>query len=271
MEVANFSPPVGTKLVSGRSVGRNMEPHQRSVVEEVPIEIVFNGQSYAVMMVTPCDLEDFVRGFTLSERLVANDKDIASITLTESTEGWVAECHLDGKNSPITMGRSRQRQGDSSCGLCGVGRLSQVHQSLPRVKAKISVNESALFEGLAALPEWQPLNRMSGGVHAAAWVDVSGRIQLAREDVGRHNAFDKLIGAMSARSLPMNNGFVLLSSRCSYELVEKAIIAGVPLLVTISAPTSLAVSRAAEHDLALVALARSDSMFAVHGPEVISQ
>lgn len=258
--------PAGTRPIAVHRLGAASGPVSRPVVEEAPVEIAYQGQSYAVMMATPCDLEDFVIGFTLSERLVKHAGQIRSLQLTDTGQGWLAEVTLDEAAGRIRALRRRQRVADSSCGLCGVGRLAQVRQRLPRLTARLSVTEQALFRSLDALFERQPLNQASGGVHAAALAAPDGGLLLVREDVGRHNAFDKLIGAAAAQGLDLQQGYALLSSRCSYELVEKAIVAGVPMLVTISAPTSLAVERAVEHDLTLVALARHDSMLAVHDP-----
>lgn len=258
--------PAGMRHIAMQRLGAGSGPLTRAVAEEVPVEITYQGQSYAVMMATPCDLEDFVVGFTLSERLVSSVKEIASVRLTDTGEGWLAECMLAGHARRHHAARRRQRVAESSCGLCGVRRLAQVHEPLPRVRARLAISEEALFRSLDALYERQPLNQVSGGVHAAALVAPDGRLLLVREDVGRHNAFDKLIGAAARQGVELSRGYALLSSRCSYELVEKAIVAGLPMLVTISAPTSLAVERAVEHDLTLVALARHDSVLAVHDP-----
>lgn len=252
--------------VPAHRIGVDAGPLRRQVVDEVPIEIVCNGASYAVMMVTPSDLDDFVTGFLLSEQLIASANDLRSIRLTETELGWLADVTIAALDP--ARGRSRQRTGDSGCGLCGISRLAQVAQPLnviPKPMMK-PVSASALFRSLASLADHQPLNRVCGGAHAAAAVSTSGEVMLAREDVGRHNAFDKLIGAAARNGFDLTRGYVLLSSRCSYELVEKAIVAGIPLLVTISTPTSLAVSRAVAHDLALVALARQDSMLVIHDP-----
>lgn len=257
--------PAGTRPIAVRRLGEQSGPIDRPIVEEAPVEIAYAGQSYAVMMTTPCDLEDFAVGFTLSEQLARRAADITDIRLTETRQGWQADCCLVDDRRLVAQ-RTRQRVADSSCGLCGVSRLSKARRTLPPVRSRLSVPERALFRSLEALLDHQPMNQASGGVHAAAFVMPEGELALVREDVGRHNAFDKLIGAAARAGLDLTQGYALLSSRCSYELVEKAIIAGLPMLVTISAPTSLAVECAREHDLTLVALARHDTMLAINDP-----
>lgn len=258
-------PPVGTRPITVRRLGDDSGPVSRPIVEEAPVEIAFQGQSYAVMMATPCDLDDFVVGFAISEQLARRPADIREIRITEVASGWRADCTLVDSRR-LSAQRARQRVADSSCGLCGVSRLQHARRTLRPIRIRLSVSEESLFRSLDSLFDHQPMNRASGGVHAAAFVTPEGELCLVREDVGRHNAFDKLIGAATLAGLDLTRGYALLSSRCSYELVEKAIIAGLPMLVTISAPTSLAVECAREHDLTLVALARHDAMLAVNDP-----
>lgn len=257
--------PAGTRAVAVQRLGDEPGLTSRPIVEEAPVEIAFHGQSYAVMMATPCDLEDFATGFTLSERIARCAAEIREVRLTETPQGWRADVRLKDDRRLIGQ-RTRQRVADSSCGLCGISRLSNARRKLPRVRSRLRVAERALFSSLDALLDHQPMNQVSGGVHAAAFVTEDGKLRLVREDVGRHNAFDKLIGAAARSALDLTKGYALLSSRCSYELVEKAIIAGLPMLVTISAPTSLAVECARAHDLTLVTLARRDAMLAVNDP-----
>jgi FdhD protein len=158
--------------------------------------------------------------------------------------------------------RTRHRTSDSSCGLCGIENLEQALRPLPRLPTAWSGSDAAVFAALAGLDDRQRLNRATGAVHAAARCSAAGAILDVREDVGRHNAFDKLIGAMLRAGAGWDGGFALLSSRCSYELVEKAVLSGCPMLATISAPTDLAVRRAGEAGLALRVLARRDALLA---------
>ena len=237
-----------------------LAPITRAVAVEAPVSIEFNGIGYAVMMASPADLEDFATGFALSERLVERADQILAIDHHPSPAGHILRLTLDDSRTETLLGRVRHRVSDSSCGLCGIENLEQALRPLPRVTAASEANEAAIFAALAGLGAVQPLNRETGAVHAAAWCTADGAVSLVREDVGRHNAFDKLIGAMARAGADWDGGFALLSSRCSYELVEKAALANCPLLVTISAPTSLAVARAADAGLRLVVLARGDAV-----------
>lgn len=230
----------------------------RSLAVEAPVAIEYNGLGYAVMMATPEHLGDFARGFTLSEGLVGSADAIEAIDVHEVPGGWVVRIALPHASMEPVIARARSRVSESSCGLCGIDSIAEVLRSSPPVEARISVMRDGIVRALDALDAHQPMGRETGAMHAAAFCAPDGAILYAAEDVGRHNAFDKLIGAMARQGLDARAGFMLLSARCSFELVEKAVRAGCPLLVTISAPTSLAVERAAQAGLALVALARSD-------------
>jgi len=234
----------------------------RSVAQEVPIAIEINGFGYAVLMATPIDLDDLLHGFLLTERLASTRIDILSSDIHALDAGIIIRVNVTANVAGRLSDRVRHRATDSSCGLCGIENLQQAVRELPKVTARSLAPDQALFDALASLPAHQPLNRLTGAVHAAALCDPSGNIRLVREDVGRHNAFDKLIGAMSRAGLDWDGGFALLSSRCSYELVEKAVLSTCPMLVTISAPTSLAIARARDAGLALRVLARPDSILA---------
>jgi FdhD protein len=180
-------------------------------------------------------------------------------------DGDIVRVALAPECGPNLLERVRHRVSESSCGMCGIENLEQALRPLPAVTAQSRADSAALFRGLNALRPLQPLNRATGAVHAAALCSAEGDVLLVREDVGRHNAFDKLIGAMTRERRGWDGGFALLSSRCSYELVEKAALANCPLLVTISAATDLALRRAASCDLRVVMLARSDAVLAAHG------
>lgn len=235
----------------------------RSLAEETPVALTFNGIGYAVLMASPADLEDLVAGFLISERLLSRGDAPPDVALHAVEAGIVAHANLPADRVQHLSERVRHRATDSSCGLCGVENIEQAMRPLPRVVEASVATDAAVFRALAELGRHQPLNRATGAVHGAALVSAEGDIRLVREDVGRHNAFDKLIGAMRRGGLGWDGGFALLSSRCSYELVEKAALADCPLLVTISAPTDLAVRRAAEAGLALRVLARPDALLAL--------
>jgi FdhD protein len=236
---------------------------------EAPVAIEYNGMGYAVMMATPNALEDFAIGFTLSEGLADSAEAIEAIAIHESQGGWVVRISLPyGALEPV-IARARNRVSESSCGLCGIESIEQVLRPLPLVEAHIETSRAAIAHALEQLAENQPLGRATGAMHAAAFCTPQGVILAVAEDVGRHNALDKLLGRLAREGHSPRTGFILLSARCSFELVEKTVRSGCPLLVTISAPTSLAVERAKQAGLALVALARSDSALIFNDPHGI--
>jgi len=238
----------------------------RPIAAEAPLSIEYGGIAYAVMMVTPADLEDFVVGFSLSEQLITSPEDILSLEIVQIELGWVARASLRAVLMDRIVERARMRVSEGSCGLCGLENLEQVMRPLPTLTAPPKADAAAIFAALDALSAHQPLTRATGSAHAAAFCNPEGAILTAREDIGRHNALDKLIGALARQQHNAASGFILLTARCSYELVEKTVIAGCPMLVTISAPSSLAIDRADAHGLTLVSLARADSMLVVTDP-----
>lgn len=236
------------------------EPTTRAVAVERPVAIEFNGIGYAVMMATPADLDDFVTGFAFAERLVTHAGQILDVDHVEHSEGELVRVTLVADRVAAVAERARHRIGESSCGICGIENLEQAIRPLPQAAGNSRASTEAIFQALSDLSAHQPLNRVTGAVHAAACCTAAGRLIAVREDVGRHNAFDKLIGAMLCADVDWDGGFALLTSRCSYELVEKAALAGCPHLVSISAPTSLAVERARACGLRLTVLARADAL-----------
>jgi FdhD protein len=238
------------------------QPIVRRIAEEVPIAIEINGIGYAVLMATPNDLTDLAFGFARAERLIDVADELLDVDSHTRPDGIVLRLTLANTVRHRVSERVRHRVSESACGLCGIENLEQALRPLPTVTARSGASTAAIFQALAALGDHQPLNRATGAVHAAALCSADGAIRLVREDVGRHNGFDKLIGAMLRTGASWDGGFALLSSRCSYELVEKAVLANCPLLVTLSAPTSLAVERAAAAGLPLRVLARADAMLA---------
>ncbi|WP_068093125.1 formate dehydrogenase accessory sulfurtransferase FdhD [Novosphingobium rosa] len=242
----------------------------RTVPIEAPIAIEVGGFGYAVMMGTPADLEDYALGFALAEGLIERADQMAAVdAVALENGGWVLRLWLAPERASIGLERARTRLGESSCGLCGMDSIEAVLAPLPRLATSLAVTREAIAHALHALSDHQPLGRATGAVHAAAFCAPDGAIVLAREDVGRHNALDKLVGALLREGIDPAGGFILLSARCSYELVEKTVRAGCPLLVTISAPTSLAAQRAEGAGLALVSLARRDSALVVCDPQKV--
>jgi len=238
----------------------------RDVPVEAPVSVEVGGIGYAVMMATPADLQDYATGFALGEGLIESAAQIRGIDVHPIEGGVALRIWLPPERADIALERARKRVSESSCGLCGIENIEQVLRPLPAVAARISTNREAIARALAALADQQPLGRATGAAHAAAFCAPDGTILHAREDVGRHNALDKLIGALARAGVDPGGGFILLSARCSYELVEKTVRAGCPMLVTISAPTSLAAERATAAGLTLVTLARPDSALIVADP-----
>ena len=232
----------------------------RGVACEMAIALEFNGLGYAVLMASPQDLDDLAYGFALAERLIDQAEDILAVRHHAAHGGRLLRVQLASRCARRVVERVRHRVSESGCGLCGVANLEQAFRPLPSVTARSWADDAAILRALEALPEWQALNRRTGSVHAAAVCAADGAIRLTREDVGRHNAFDKAIGAMLRAGMDWEGGFALLSSRCSYELVEKAVLSGCPMLATISAPTSLAIARATTAGLALRVLVRRDGL-----------
>ena len=236
---------------------------KRAWVPEAPVAFEFNGLAYAVMMATPTDLEDFCTGFVLGEGLAARAGDISDIAVAEVELGWIVRASLAGLGIEKLAERVRSRVAESSCGLCGIENLAAVAKPLPQVAAHAPIAPAAIFAALNALRPLQVLGNATGAAHAAAFCDSTGVVVCLREDVGRHNAVDKLVGAMARARMPLTPGFVLSTARCSFEIVEKAVRGGATTLVCVSLPTSLAAGRAAAAGLSLWALARDDSVLLV--------
>ena len=244
---------------------QKVEDRARVVPVETPVAIEFNGIGYAVMMATPTDLGDFVAGFAHAEGL-AEPGEIEAVELFEAGGGWVARANLPERSLSRIMERARTRVSESSCGICGIDSVAAALAPLAPVSATPQADAAAIHRALGAMRSHQALGQATGAAHAAAFCTFSGDIVIVREDVGRHNALDKLIGALGREGVDREKGFVLLSARCSQELVEKTVRAGIPMLVTISAPSSLAIARAREGRLTLLALARNDSALIVNDP-----
>ena len=238
---------------------------ERAIAIEVPVAIEIDGFGYAVMMMTPADLEAFTTGFLLTERLADSADDVRDIDIFEAEAGWIVRVGLSDRCKGRIHDRVRHRTSDTSCGLCGISGLEQLRKPVPSTPPRPDTPVEALFAALGGLRAHQPLNSATGAIHAAAACDRSGRITAAFEDVGRHNALDKLVGGL-ATARQRVDGFILVTSRISFEMVDKALIARAPMLVGISAPTSLAIDHARTHGLTLLALARSDAILVVNDP-----
>ncbi|RUL78157.1 formate dehydrogenase accessory sulfurtransferase FdhD [Dyella choica] len=240
-----------------------------AITEEVPVAMLYNETPFAVMMVTPLDLEDFALGFSLSEGLVAKPEDLHSIEVRYRLEGIELAMGVASASLEQRAGGSGERllPGRSGCGLCGARMLEDAVRHPAPVGDGIRIQAAALERALEALRAAQPVNRATGAVHAAAWIDVDGRIVTVREDVGRHNALDKLIGAMVKARVDPQQGFLLVTSRASYEMVTKAASAGISLMAAISAPTALAIHLAESTQVTLVGFARPGSFVVYTHPQ----
>lgn len=223
--------------------------------EEVPVALQINSEPYTVMMATPADLRDFAVGFLISEGVI---KDVAHVkgTLVMPVENGIAvDVAVDEAAIDTSRFVRRAIEGRSGCGLCGVEDIAAAVRPLPVIARRCALQVDAIQKAANALAARQPMNRLNRTVHGAAWVSHTGDIELVREDVGRHNALDKLIGALRREGTDPGTGFVLMTSRCSYELVQKMVNAGYGALVTVSAPTALAHELAVKSNLFLAALA----------------
>ncbi len=228
--------------------------------EEVPIALQLNSTPYAVMMGTPADLENFGLGFALSEGLVKHGNHVTHVLAMPSGDGFTVDLAIDEHNIIRERMVSRTLEGRVGCGLCGIAEMADAIR-MPRLRLPdIRFLPGAIGRAYETLPDHQPMNAANRTVHAAAWCSVDGAILLAREDVGRHNALDKLIGAMSRTAIKPDDGFVLMSSRCSFELVQKCAMVGIGALATVSAPTALAHRLARQSGLKLAALSKGGVM-----------
>ncbi|ABD90084.1 formate dehydrogenase accessory sulfurtransferase FdhD [Rhodopseudomonas palustris] len=230
------------------------------VAEEVPIGVLYSGIPHAVMMASPADLEDFAIGFSVTEGIIKAASDVREISVQQTCDGVEINLVLVPERFQDFLSRRRTRnlRGHTSCGLCGVEEVADTRADTPQAPAGQPFSQAAVRRALAALTNHQELHRLTRAAHAAAWVAIEGDILLVREDVGRHNALDKLIGAAMRQGFDLGAGFCLITSRCSYEMVQKALMASMPAIVAISAPTGLAVRTAAAAGLTLVALARDE-------------
>lgn len=231
------------------------QPAGDLLAEEIPVAVHYDGVAFAVMMATPSDLEDFAYGFSLTEGR-AHPRDIVAIEIRPVLEGILLDIKTRHPAPIGADGGGRNLPGRSGCGICGSRLLEEVVKHPAPVARGITINATSLDTALQSLEHRQPLNAATGATHAAAWARSDGALMLVREDVGRHNALDKLIGAMLRAGVESDRGFALVTSRASYEMVTKAAIAGMPMLAAISAPTALAVHLAQDCDLTLAGFVR---------------
>jgi FdhD protein len=243
---------------------------ERTIPVETPIALTYDHATYAVMMATPADLEDFAIGFSLSERIIASASEILEFESVELARGVELRMSLAGSRSGELESRRRRIAGPAGCGLCGIESLDAAIVAPPVVSATLNVPQETVFAALKALTTRQPINAETRAVHAAGFWSLDANDFVAvREDVGRHNALDKLAGALARAKVDPRGGFIVMTSRVSIELVQKTCVIGCPMLVAVSAPTSFALEAAEGANLTLVAVGRDDSFEIFTHPERI--
>jgi FdhD protein len=229
------------------------------IAEEVPLALMYNGIPYAVMLTTPNDIKDFVTGFSLTEEIILDINEIISLNIHQRENGIEARITIPANRAESLKHRTRNIAGCTGCGLCGTTSLDGAIRQPHSLGKGVTISTSTIHRGLDSIKSLQKLNNITGAVHAAVWLNRFGDPVLIREDVGRHNALDKLIGALKTINTDLDNGFLIVTSRASFEMVQKAALSGISLMVAISAPTALAVKLANDCGLSLVGFARDHS------------
>lgn len=236
------------------------------VLQEYPVALVYNGVSHVVMMATPTELENFARGFSLSEGIISNLKQLYSIDIKTHEQGIIVDMQISNRAFMALKQQRRGLVGRSGCGLCGIDHLAVLESALPQITNTYQKAWLAqLPQALAGLSAGQTLTALTGAAHAAAWV-VDGCIVELCEDVGRHNALDKLLGVITQAGYDKGQGYVLMTSRASYELIRKCALCNIALLACISAPSSLAVQLAQQVGLCLLSFCREQQFVMYHDP-----
>jgi FdhD protein len=250
-------PVTSTTRLARRAAG--MSSAARNVPEETPVALSYAGTTHAVMMATPADLEDFAVGFTLTEGIIALPDEIEEITVEEAGAGVDIQIRLKDAANTRFEARRRRLAGPVGCGLCGIESIDEAMRSVPKVEQEeLRLSEADIVQSVKQLSKLQPFHADTGAVHAAGFYVPRKGVVLAREDVGRHNALDKLAGALAKAGIDGSTGAVVVTSRVSVEIVQKAAAIGAPVIIAVSAPTALAIRTAEEAGITLVALVRGD-------------
>lgn len=241
------------------------------LAQEVPVALEFNGISHATLLATPADLEDFAFGFSYTEGIIRSASDIYALEVVERPEGLIVQVNIASACMNQLKLRRRSLAGRTGCGLCGLESLDEVRRILPPLNPPATLySPLAISTAVQQLRARQPLHLATGATHAAGWALPDGQIVDVREDVGRHNALDKLIGHMLRESIPFSGGIAVISSRASFEMVQKSASAGISVLVAVSAPTTYAVALAEELNVLLCGFARNDRYTIYSHPEYLS-
>jgi FdhD protein len=260
--VQSLSLDLGWPSYQQRSVerwqGSRHSLQQDYIAEEVPVSLVYNGTPHVVMLATPTNLEEFALGFSITEGIINAPQELLSVRTYNRYNGIEVHLKIPEQRAECMADKGRNLTGRTGCGLCGASTLRQAIRQPNAVAGDLSLSANELFSALTDIKQRQTLNRLTGSVHAAAWVVPGQGIVDIREDVGRHNALDKLIGLLLRSGKNVAEGFVLVTSRASYELVQKTASVGITLLAAISAPTGLAIRLADEAGLTLIGFARDD-------------
>jgi formate dehydrogenase accessory protein FdhD len=239
--------------------GSQNEADFKDIPTETPVSFTYNGKSLSVMMASPVDLIDFGYGFSLSEKIIDHINEIDFIDVIDSDKGLLISMNISERKFNQLSKKSRFSAGMTGCGVCGIESLELLDMPQTKIVSDNHIPHTSIYRAYQTLPEHQIEKNITGAVHAASWCTQGGNITVIREDVGRHNAMDKLIGAAAQNQEDFSKGFCFITSRCSYEIVAKAARVGIPIIAAISAPTSLAVKLAYETGITLIALARNNT------------
>ena len=232
----------------------------RPVTNEVPVVLEYNCITFAVMMASPSNLIDFTYGFSLTEGIIKTKNDIIYTQIKEAPNGLVAAIEINAQAFNNLEKYNRTLSGRTGCGLCGVDKLEQAVRPLEKIASKFKVKAQQVHKSMQSIKSHQHLNKETGALHAAAFVNDKGQFIAVREDVGRHNALDKLIGHLMRKKIDPTKGYTLITSRCSFEMVQNCAIAGIPVITAVSATTGLAIDLANQAGISIIAFARKGSM-----------
>ena len=240
---------------------------QDYIAEEVPVSLVYNGAPHVVMLATPTNLEEFALGFSVTEGIIKTPKELLSVRIYNRSNGIEVYLQIPKQRFDCLADKGRNLTGRTGCGLCGASTLQQAIRRPNAVNGDLTLSATELFSALGDIKQRQMLNQLTGSVHAAAWVVPGQGVMDIREDIGRHNALDKLIGLLLRSGKNLASGFVIVTSRASYELVQKSACVGITALAAMSAPTGLAIRLADEAGLTLIGFARDDQHVVYTNPQ----